>query len=1367
MIHHKRLQLINQFLAHHQRLPPSLSPLPLSPFMTILPIGPYTFFGNPSPAKPMLEPFVSSIKSHCDPVKLILPWVLSCNNHNPSPPLPLASQIISQRDLFAVSRHLSLLDHLPALLIKPLPIHENLTLLLLNPSAQRIIVNRTDQCPPPLLPFFNIRDTGTSLHLPFNLPAQITFIKAGAPSLSFLPNQLSTNVSTPIVTPSFVQTTQQIRSASDLPPPSIHLLDSHSSEAPSPQSTRFFTPAKFPKHFTVATANIHTLTETKSLFIMHFVKNFNISFFTLQECGNNPATTRLQNLLPHFFFFQNHKILTIISKKICVIANDHPHHRISSFKLFISSPLTVTAYYGYPREESKKKIHFYNLLKSLNSSLLIGDSNATANPDDRDSKLTYPRDISFRSFIRQSALIDTAILFKTPNEKTFSSPSSKTSSRIDHIFITYHLAKSAIQRQLLPSHFLQSDHNPIILTLSSRSKKSCSSPFLSKDHPAYPDLIKTLSRTILPQLSLQNIASAAERHSKDSRIAHPNGDKPWKLIAPIHRRIESLKNSNFSPKDLPWVSSTDLQVSNLLLFLNKPTDFLPHDFFSFLITTLKSSAFLEFVNSIYSIASLHELKSRIFYLFSRTHTRGSFSYFSSLFFKESIISFSVLQKSNSPISFYSPQQSLSLLFTHFRNLFSHSCPSQLQPFCYNCLPRWTLESFSEHHFENNEVRNAISHLSPHKASTHLSHSFYIDLTKICPIFLNILTKELNFTLSSLRSGSPLPSFLFQQVHFAELIPVLKRGKFEKTLSNIRPITLISTFRKVFSALLTQRLFPAAEFLSPKTQFANRKRLNLTDAIFFVNHRIARAIASGSPAYFCFLDIQKAFDSLNYSTLKHLLTSMNINQYDINLILNLIQQTHLRIKTSEGTSPSFIASRGVSQGDPASGLIFQFFSNSIIFALSQDSSTLCIGFVDDILTEDNSASSFQSTLNKLPNITNQLSLTISSEKSFALVLNDDSTPNFLLQHSHLQIPPTIKHLGVIYDNKGSIRPTYEMIRSTFIAKSQSVRFDRFFNIKSLSDTISTFILSSCTHLLHIVDLSPLKSHSMQSPLMTKIFRKLKAPIDTHHSYAYLSPRFSGLGLPSLAVHSALVATNTILRILNHEEKFLSDAAESHHFPQTNWLQSTFHIRIVKTSTGIFQPINILTNSLISSSQIKSHIINSYDKYLLFHHLKDNPLLHIAETDWSYTSAFTLLRDSSIFSLWKLRHGFSIRNSPNSFLDKNAHFFPCPFCRQTLNYNHVIAECPNTDETRLKFPFPAFPYGIKLSLVYDLNLSQTSHLSSSDPLSFVMGFFGTVLLTDALKLKRLHILPDEFKTYQCQVLHRSLSILVAFNEKTAKM
>ena len=105
------------------------------------------------------------------------------------------------------------------------------------------------------------------------------------------------------------------------------------------------------------------------------------------------------------------------------------------------------------------------------------------------------------------------------------------------------------------------------------------------------------------------------------------------------------------------------------------------------------------------------------------------------------------------------------------------------------------------------------------------------------------------------------------IKIAKVIPVHKGGS-TQDLNNFRPISLLSIFDKIIEKLMHQKLYhyPEEHNLMYNKQFGFRKKNTTVYALIEITEKIKESIDNGKFGCGIFIDLKKAFDTVNHSIL---------------------------------------------------------------------------------------------------------------------------------------------------------------------------------------------------------------------------------------------------------------------------------------------------------------------------------------------------------------------------------------------------------------------------------------------------------------------------------------------------------------------
>lgn len=157
-----------------------------------------------------------------------------------------------------------------------------------------------------------------------------------------------------------------------------------------------------------------------------------------------------------------------------------------------------------------------------------------------------------------------------------------------------------------------------------------------------------------------------------------------------------------------------------------------------------------------------------------------------------------------------------------------------------------------------EIQDEIRKLNPSKSCG--LHSIPINLLQLVGDYLS---KPLEILFNySIETGVVPDKF-----KIARVIPIFKNGK-KTCTNNYRPISLLSVFTKILEKLMYKRLisFVNAYDILNDNQFGFRSGHSTTHATLLITDKIQKAIEKQEYSCGIFLDLSKAFDTVNHCIL---------------------------------------------------------------------------------------------------------------------------------------------------------------------------------------------------------------------------------------------------------------------------------------------------------------------------------------------------------------------------------------------------------------------------------------------------------------------------------------------------------------------
>ena len=229
-----------------------------------------------------------------------------------------------------------------------------------------------------------------------------------------------------------------------------------------------------------------------------------------------------------------------------------------------------------------------------------------------------------------------------------------------------------------------------------------------------------------------------------------------------------------------------------------------------------------------------------------------------------------------------------------------------------------------------------------------------------------------------------------------LVTIPKKG--DLTLcTNYRTIALINHMGKVLMMILLNRLKARTEQYMSDEQAGFRKDRSTVQQILMLRLIAEKAKRKNKHVYNCFIDFQKAFDSIKHEVTWAILESYGVGKRLIEILKNIAERSKSAVRVGWDVGGWFLTTIGTRQGDPISPNTFISYLERVMENTQENSTGVSVQgeqinnlrFADDIDLLEYSCERLQESVGGLNKDAQRAGLRINVDKTKTMVFGRDT------------------------------------------------------------------------------------------------------------------------------------------------------------------------------------------------------------------------------------------------------------------------------------------------------------------------------------------------------------------------------------------
>jgi hypothetical protein len=266
------------------------------------------------------------------------------------------------------------------------------------------------------------------------------------------------------------------------------------------------------------------------------------------------------------------------------------------------------------------------------------------------------------------------------------------------------------------------------------------------------------------------------------------------------------------------------------------------------------------------------------------------------------------------------------------------------------------------------------------------------------------------------------------------------------VGNWRPITIGSLLLRVYTKCIAARL--SAQVMINARQKAFTPTDGCYENITILKHLLKESSCRRREANFMFLDLSKAFDTVQHLSVKRAMRRKGVPDELINVTLDLYADTKTIFSVGKHSTNEVAIKRGVKQGCPLSPFLFNLVLDELVCELSSSGFGIQIGpqrvsvlaFADDLILCEGSEFGMNSLLSLTTKFFKARGMSINPKKSLSLrllpvkgihTMKVVTTGTYRVEGElvkAMEVQGLSRYLGAQFDTKGNVIFKHSTVRS---------------------------------------------------------------------------------------------------------------------------------------------------------------------------------------------------------------------------------------------------------------------------------------------------------------------------------------------------